>query len=98
MRFLKRLSLWCRFDTGALKSSGQVDDVQIHGSRVQTGVRYGGQGPGFERVPERYAIRVHEDTLMRHPRGGQSHYLSQPTFAATQGMLARIAEQLRNAL
>jgi hypothetical protein len=35
---------------------------------------------------------------MRHPRGGQSHYLSQPFFAATAGMLDNIADALRVAL
>lgn len=70
--------------------------MQIQGQTVQTGVSYGGPGEGFERVPEQYAFYVHE--IVRPHRVGQHHYLSLPTEAATQGMLERIAEQLRNAL
>ena len=84
-------------DTGSLKASGKVDTISIAGPVVSTAVRYGGTAGVQGRVPERYAWIVHEDTTKRHSIG-QSHYLSQPTFAATQGMLARIAEQIRNGL
>jgi len=85
-------------DTSALKASGHVDDPQLTGQEASITIRYGGPGEGFERRPEEYAIKVHEDTTLRHPRGGQSHYLSQPLFEATQGMLDRLAEALRVAL
>jgi len=86
-------------DTGSLRDSGKVDDwAIISPGIVQAGVRYGGTVGRLGRVPERYAYLVEVDMLMPHPRGGQSHYLSQPTFQATAGMLARIAEQVRNAL
>jgi hypothetical protein len=84
-------------DTGALRASGAVLDVVIRGPVVESGVTYGGDGPGFERTPRLYAVFVEFNVTMRHPRGGQAHYLSQPTFAAVNGMAERLAEQLRNA-
>jgi hypothetical protein len=85
-------------ETGSLRDSGHTEDVVIAGPVVSTGVRYGGRVGYQGRVPERYAIRIEFDVTLRHPRGGQAHFLSMATFAATQGMAHRIAEQLRNAL
>jgi hypothetical protein len=85
-------------DTGSLRASGKVDPLVITGSVAQSSVRYGGTIGVQGRVPERYAARIEFDVTLRHPRGGQAHFLSEPTFAATSGMLARIAEQVRNAL
>ena len=86
-------------DTASLRDSGKVDDWAIVSPGVvQASVRYGGTVGRMGRVPERYAAIVEFSITMPHPRGGQSHYLSMPTFQATAGMLARIAEQLRNAL
>lgn len=85
-------------DTRALQASGQVDDAELHGAVASVTIRYGGPGEGFERTPSTYAIKVHEDTTMRHPRGGQSHFLSQPLFAATQDLLEGCAEALRDGL
>lgn len=79
-----------------MKRSGRVLDVEIHGFIVQSGVLYGGREGVMGRIPEQYAFWVHERPIAH--RIGQHHYLSLPTFAATSGMLARIAEQLRNAL
>jgi hypothetical protein len=70
-------------DTGALVSSGTVE-ATADGADI----RYGNHGA----VP--YALIVHEDTTMNHPRGGQHHYLSAPFFAATYGMTARLAADL----
>jgi hypothetical protein len=81
--------------TRALQASGTVSDPEIRGFEARTQVRYGGPGEGFERTPSDYAAIVHEDTTMNHPRGGQSHYLSEPLFAATHGMLDRLADALR---
>jgi hypothetical protein len=98
MRSWRAVSLWCQFDTGALKASGTVADPTINGFVAMTQISYGGPGQGFTRTPSTYAIKVHEDTTMRHPRGGQSHYLSQPLFEMTHGMLDRLADALRVAL
>ena len=85
-------------DTGSLRASGRVLDAETLGNIVQSGVLYGGLEGVLGRIPQQYAYIVHQDVTMRHPRGGQSHFLSGPTFAATSGMLSRIADQLRNAL
>jgi hypothetical protein len=72
-------------DTGALVSSGTVrSDAQ--GSEV----RYG----NFGAVP--YAAIQHENTAYNHPGGGQAHYLRQPFYEATAGMLARLAAAMRD--
>jgi len=84
-------------ETGSLRNSGKTEPITITGPIVSSGVRYGGTEGVQGRIPEQYAIIVHNDTTKRHTVG-QDHYLSQPTFAATSGMLTRIAEQLRNAL
>jgi hypothetical protein len=85
-------------DTGSLRDSGQVDDPAIFGDIVIGGVHYGGTAGYQGRVPRNYAIRVHEDLGMRHPRGGSAKYLEIPFFAATAGMAARLADAIRIAL
>jgi len=93
---LKPVNRWCQFDTGSLQRSGKVDNWAIIAPNVvEAGVRYGGTVGVQGRVPERYAAIVEFDMTMPHPRGGQSHYLSMPTFQATAGMLSRIADALR---
>ena len=82
-------------DTGALRESGTVSDAAISGLVASVEISYGGPGTGFARTPSEYAIKVHEDTTMRHPRGGQSHFLSQPFFAATQDLLEELADAIR---
>jgi hypothetical protein len=67
-------------DTGLLVSSGIVEE-QANGADI----RYGGHGL----AP--YAIRIHEDTQLNHPNGGQHSFLREPFYAATAGMLARLA-------
>src|SRR5215471_17519252 len=83
-------------DTGSLKASGKVDPLTLTASMAQTAVRYGGTEGVQGRIPEQYAYWVH--TIVRPHRIGQHHFLSEPLFAATSGMLARIADQIRNAL
>lgn len=85
-------------DTGALRASGAVSDAALSGLVASVQISYGGPGEGFDRVPSTYAIRIHEDTTLNHPRGGQSHFLSLPFFAATHGMLERLADAIRVAL
>ena len=82
-------------DTGALRESGTVSDAAISGLVASVEISYGVPGTGFARTPSEYAIKVHEDTTMRHPRGGQSHFLSQPFFAATQDLLEELADAIR---
>lgn len=85
-------------ETSSLRDSGHVEDVTIEGMHVMTGIRYGGTVGKEGRIPEQYAIKIHEDTTLNHPRGGQSHFLSQPLFAEIDGMLERLADAIRLAL
>src|ERR1043165_1626363 len=84
-------------DTGELRQSGHTDPVTLTATTAQCGVRYGGPGTG-QRRPEEYAIRIEFDVTLRHPHGGQAFFLTQPTFAAVQGMGERLAEAIRLAL
>jgi len=43
-----------------------------------------------------YAAIQHFNTEYNHPQGGQAFYLQQPYFAATAGMLERLAAALRS--
>src|ERR1043166_799147 len=79
-------------ETSSLKNSGKVLDVVIEGTSVRTGVSYGGKEGVQGRVPEQYAILVHEDIPHKQHPIGQDHFLSQPAFEATQGMAERIAD------
>lgn len=67
-------------DTGLLLSTGLVRELH-DGAEIS----YGGKGLAG------YSIRIHEDTTLNHPHGGQSHYLSQPLFEATADMPQRLA-------
>lgn len=80
-------------DTGALKRSGLVGDVQLAGPQASVDITYGG---GPEDV--QYAVYVEFDVTMNHPRGGQAHYLGEPFRAATATLLANLADALRAAL
>src|ERR1041385_3549764 len=84
-------------ETGELRASGHTDPVTLTATTAQCGVRYGGPGTG-QRRPEQYAIRIEFDVTLRHPHGGQAFFLTQPTFAAVQGMGERLAEAIRLAL
>jgi hypothetical protein len=78
--------------TGALVRSGEVEGAQQEGRSVVVGLRYGDHGA----VP--YAAIQHEVTTFDHPGGGEDHYLSKPLFAATEGMLDRLAASIRAAM
>src|SRR5262245_19826645 len=88
------------YDTGSLHDSAAVIQwANVRPGVVQAGVSYGGRAGHQGRIPEQYAIIVHFNVRgVTFKNGKRDHYLSEPTFAATQGMLGRIAEQLRNAL
>lgn len=75
-------------DTGLLRSTGHVALLSAY-QAVVVELSYGLGGTA------EYAARVEFDTEMNHPRGGQSHFLSEPFFAATDGMLARMAASIR---
>jgi len=79
-------------DTGLLRSTGAVRPGESPQSQdVVVELSYGGEGL----AP--YAARQHEDTSYHHDIG-QSHYLSEPLYAATEGMAERLAAAIRQAL
>ena len=74
-------------DTGLFLSTGMVER-DAHGATI----RYGGHGL----AP--YAVVVHEDVTMQHPRGGQAKFLQAPVFAALDGMPARVGAHVQDGL
>ena len=82
-------------DTGSLQASGRVETPVLAGPVGEVTIRYGGS-EGFQgRIPRNYAIRVHEDLSMNHPRGGQAKYLETAVLAATDAVVPGLAEALR---
>ena len=81
-------------DTGLLRMTGFVSNPVMEGTTAMVELRYGAHGM----AP--YALVVHEDRIppMNHPRGGHSHFLSEPFFAATDGMLERLAAAIASQL
>lgn len=77
--------------TGLLRSTGRVDLVPAEGLGVAVLLSYGGEGL----AP--YAVYVHERTGLHHPVG-QDHYLSQPLYEATAGMMERLNAAVHAAL
>jgi len=71
-------------DTTLLILTGMVEK-QADGADI----RYGGHGL----AP--YATLQHFNTAYNHPNGGQAFFLQEPFFAATAGMLARLAAAVR---
>jgi hypothetical protein len=78
-------------DTGLLRSTGHVEEPIQAGPVVSVSMGYGqGIAP--------YAAIIEWDVTLNHPHGGQAHFLQNALFAATAGMLARIATALRGTL
>ena len=78
-------------DTGALRQSGVVEGPAISGYEVTMTLRYGDHG----RLS--YAADQHFNTQYHHAHG-QSHYLQQPLFEATEGMAQRLAAHIEGRL
>lgn len=79
-------------DTGALRDSAMRIGPETTRTAVVVELRYG----RFGLVP--YALEQHENVLYQHPHGGQAHYLSQPLFTATSGMVDRLGNDFWPAL
>lgn len=69
---------------GTLRSSGFVSTPEISGGDVEVQIGYGG-------AASEYAVIVHEDLTMQHPRGGQAKYLESPAVAGIETFGARVA-------
>ena len=78
-------------DTGLLRSTAHVERPVTTGARVEVELSYGSNGV----AP--YAMVVHFRTDVNHPHG-QSHYLQQPLFQATNGFAQRIATALQGSI
>lgn len=61
--------------TGALKASGRVRVSTAESRGVSLKISYGGNGI-------LYAVKIHEDLRLNHPRGGTVKYLERPLMAA----------------
>jgi len=85
------VNLWCRFDTGLLRSTGRVETENAPGAEAVVKLSYGGNGL----AP--YAIYVHERLDLHHPVGS-AKFLQIPFFEATQGMTERLAASMRQHL
>jgi hypothetical protein len=79
-------------DTGLLRSTAHVERPVTTGARVEVELSYGSHGV----AP--YAAVQEFDITLNHPHGGQSHFLQQPLFAATNGFAQRIADALQGSL
>lgn len=77
-------------DTGLLRSTAHVEQPMLDGQGVSVELSYGSHGTA------EYAAIIEFDTSMNHPNGGQSHFLSEPFFAATAGMAARLAAAIHS--
>jgi hypothetical protein len=76
-------------DTGLMVSTGLLEGPYQSGTESSITISYGGKGL----AP--YTVLQHENTEYQHPNGGQHHFLSEPFYAATGGMLARLAASIR---
>lgn len=77
-------------DTGALRRSGAVYPVRAQGTRFSAVVGFGNENV-------RYALRQHEDTSLRHPRGGQAKFLEEGTRRAAKSAHADLAADVAKA-
>lgn len=96
-------------DTGALRSTGHVEQPTRGGSRLSVILAYGGPAgaggavtPGYSKKTKRvaedpvgYAVYVHED-LEAHHTVGKAKYLEDPVKAAIPGMTERLAAIMRD--
>lgn len=91
----------CPVDTGALRSSGYVEEPTREGDVMRVELGYG--GPASKRNPKTgeatddYAVFVHENLEAHHPVG-MAKFLEIPFNAAQSGMPNRIARGMQSDL
>lgn len=76
------------WDTGTLRGSQTVSRPQREGDDIVVEFGYGGAASAYAEVQ-------HEREDFRHPRGGQAHYLSEPTYLHGAGLDSRMAGHVR---
>lgn len=74
--------------TGALKSSGRVDQPKYEGRQIVVDIAYG--------TP--YALAVHENLESAHAAPTSAKYLEIPVVQQTDGMGSRIADRVEATL
>lgn len=77
--------------TGALKASGHVDPPEVAPGQIVINIGYGG-------VASHYALVVHEDLSMNHPRGGKAKFLEDPMHEALGALTARLSGRMEAAM
>ena len=84
-------------DTGDLKDSIKVIEPEIYRSRIYTGITAGDytiRKRGADDLTINYALKVHEDMEMLHPRGGEAKFIQRPWNQAAPHLAARITRRL----
>lgn len=85
-------------DTGALRSSGYVDEPKREGDTIEVLLGYGGPAaqinPKTGESTDGYALRVHENLEANHPVGGPK-FLELPFDQASRGMDDRVAKGIK---
>ena len=74
--------------TGALASSGFVEQPDVSRGSISVTMGYG--GPARE-----YAIPVHEDLTARHTEGRKAKYLEDPVRRAVPGLARDLANAIK---
>lgn len=73
-------------DTGALKTSGRVDNPEITPSDITVTIGYGGPSAPYAEI-------VHEDPTANHSPGKTYKYLEIPVMAAEDKYFRAVAER-----
>lgn len=81
---------WVPVDTGALRSTGHVQEPVINGTKVSVTLGYGGPA-----VP--YAVVQHERLDYNHTVG-RAKYLEGPTLQSASNMDQRLADRVKRDL
>lgn len=77
--------------TGALRASGMVTGPTVSGGEISVTMSFGGGAVD-------YAIEVHENLAMFHPRGGQAKFLESVVLESAPYLGQRVAERMSKGL
>lgn len=75
-------------DTGALKSSGFVEEPRVRGGVIECRVGYGGPAAG-------YALDVHENLEMKHDSGEEPKFLEKGLLSREKAMIENLNQVLQ---
>lgn len=77
--------------TGALRGTGHVVPPAVEGGQIVVKLQFG--GPAVD-----YALEIHENLEMFHPRGGQAKYLESVVKESAPYLAQRVATRLARRL